>query len=45
MRMLAEAATEDLFNGLDGRRARRACPATLWPAVTRTLTQLNRVRE
>ena len=26
-------------------RARRACPATLWPAVTRKLTQINRVRE
>jgi proteic killer suppression protein len=41
----ADAATEDLFNGLDSRRVRRACPATLWPAVTRKLTQLNRVRE
>lgn len=41
----ADAATEDLFNGLDSRRARRACPATLWPSVTRKLTQLNRVRE
>jgi len=48
IRTFADAATEDLFNGLDSRRARRArraCPATLWPAVTRKLTQLNRVRE
>ena len=45
IRTFADAATEDLFNGLDSRRARRACPATLWPAVARKLTQLNRVRE
>jgi proteic killer suppression protein len=45
IRTFADAATEDLFNGLDSRRARRACPVTLWPAVTRKLTQLNRVRE
>ena len=45
IRTFADAATEDLFNGLDSRRARRACPPTLWSAVTRKLTQLNRVRE
>ena len=45
IRTFADAATEDLFNGLDSRRARRACPPTLWPVVTRKLTQLNRVRE
>ncbi|WP_411281795.1 type II toxin-antitoxin system RelE/ParE family toxin [Gemmatimonas sp.] len=45
IRTFADAATEDLFNGLDSRRARRACPAMLWSAVTRKLTQLNRVRE
>ena len=45
IRTFADAATENLFNGLDSRRARRACPATLWPTVTRKLTQLNRVRE
>ena len=27
------------------RRARRACPATLWPIARRKLTQLNRVRD
>ena len=37
IRTFADAATEDLLNGLDSRRARRACPATLWPAVTRKL--------
>ncbi len=41
----ADAATEDLFNGIDSRRARSACPAVTWPAVRRKLTQLNRVRD
>ena len=41
----ADGSTEDLFNGVGTRRARRACPSTLWSAVRRKLTQLNRVRE
>jgi proteic killer suppression protein len=45
IRSFADTASEDLFNGLDSRRARRACPPTLWPIVARKLTQLNRVRE
>lgn len=40
----ATLATEDLFNGVDSRRARKACPSTLWDVVARKLTQLNRVR-
>jgi len=38
-------ATEDIFDGLDSRRARPACPAWLWPVARRKLTQLNRVRD
>ena len=45
IRSFADAATEDLFNGVDSRRARAACPRDLWPIVRRKLTQLNRVRE
>ena len=45
IRTFADAATEDLFNGVDSRRARTACPAALWPVVRRKLTQLNRVRD
>lgn len=41
----ADAATEDLFDGKDSRRARAACPRELWPVVRRKLTQLNRVRD
>jgi proteic killer suppression protein len=45
IRTFADGATEDLFNGVDSRRARAACPASLWPVVRRKLTQLNRVRD
>ena len=45
IRSFADAATEDLFNGVDSRRARQTCPSTLWAIVARKLTQLNRVRE
>ena len=45
IRSFADLATEDLFNGVDSRRARQACPSTLWAVVARKLTQLNRVRD
>lgn len=45
IRSFADVATEDLFNGVDSRRARATCPAALWPVVRRKLTQLNRVRD
>lgn len=44
IRSWADGATEDLFNGVDSRRARRKCPVELWPVVRRKLDQLNRVR-
>lgn len=44
IRSFADGATEDLFNGIDTARARRACPKGLWAVVRRKLTQLNRVR-
>lgn len=45
IRSFADPATEDLFNGVESRRARTACPIALGPVVRRKLTQLNRVRE
>lgn len=45
IRSFSDLATEDLFNGVDSRRARQVCPSTLWPVVARKLTQLNRVRD
>ena len=44
IRSFAAGATADLFNGIDSRRARRACPRALWRVARRKLTQLNRVR-
>jgi proteic killer suppression protein len=44
IRSFADPATEDLFNGVDSRQARRACPIELWAVVRRKLTQLNRVQ-
>ncbi len=41
----ADRATEDLFLGVDSRRARRASPQALWPVVRRKLDQLNRVKD
>ena len=45
IRSFADLATEELFNGIDSRRARQACPITLRAVVARKLTQVNRVRE
>jgi toxin HigB-1 len=45
IRTFATAATEDLFNGIDSRRAGMTCPSTWWGVVTRKLTQRNRVRD
>ena len=45
IRSFADGATEDVFNGVDSRRARAVCPAAIWPVVRRKLTQLNRVRD
>lgn len=45
IRFFADRATEDVFNGVDSRRARTACPSELWSVARRKLTQLNRVRE
>jgi toxin HigB-1 len=45
IRSFADGATQDLFNGVESRRARRVCPIVLWPVARRKLTQLNRVRD
>ena len=44
IRGFADHATQDLFDGIDSRRARRACPVALWAVARRKLDQLNRVR-
>lgn len=45
IRSFANGSTEDIFDGIDSRRARATCPQTLWRIARRKLTQLNRVRD
>ena len=45
IRSFADLATEDVFNGVDSRRARAVCPSGLWLVARRKLTQPNRVRD
>ena len=35
--------TEDIFNGIASKSARKACPQVLWPVATRKLDQLDSV--
>ena len=41
IRSFADAGTEDIFNGVDSRAARRRCPNSLWRVVQRKLDQLD----
>jgi proteic killer suppression protein len=41
IRSFADRGTEDVFNGVDSRAARRACPNTLWSVARRKLDQLD----
>ena len=40
----ADRASEDIFNGLNSREARKACPRNLWRIATRKLDQLDSVQ-
>jgi proteic killer suppression protein len=37
------AGTDDIFNGLNSREARRCCPSSLWKVAARKLDQLDSV--
>lgn len=37
----ADTASEDIFNGLNTREARKACPKSLWRIAVRKLDQLD----
>ncbi len=41
----ADRGTEDIFDGIDSRIARKSCPRELWPIARRKLDQINRVRD
>jgi toxin HigB-1 len=38
-----DTGTEDIFNGLNSKAARKTCPEFLWRAVSRKLDQLDSV--
>lgn len=38
-----DAGTEDVFDGVPSKKARRACPEELWKIARRKLDQLNAV--
>jgi proteic killer suppression protein len=39
-----DKASEDIFNGVNSREARKACPKNLWRITTRKLDQLDSVQ-
>jgi proteic killer suppression protein len=39
-----DGATENLFNGVNSKRARNSCPRSLWPVASRKLDQLDSVQ-
>ena len=39
-----DKATEDIFNGINSKLARKACPQTLWRIAARKLDQLDSVK-
>ena len=41
IRSFADRGTEDVFNGVESRAARRCCPSTLWTVARRKLDQLD----
>ncbi|MGH2621638.1 MAG: type II toxin-antitoxin system RelE/ParE family toxin [Anaerolineales bacterium] len=45
IRSFRDRGTEDIFNGVESRAARKACPRALWPGARRRLDQLNRVHD
>ena len=38
-----DRATEDIFNGISSKAARKACPVNLWKVAARKLDQLDSV--
>jgi proteic killer suppression protein len=41
--LFKDKATEDIFNGVSSREARKSCPKTLWKVAARKLDQLDSV--
>jgi proteic killer suppression protein len=43
IRSFKDQATEDVFNGVNSKAARRACPQAIWRIAARKLDQLDSV--
>ena len=41
IRSFKDAATEDIFNGINSKAARKACPQSLWKIAVRKLDQID----
>jgi len=39
-----DKATEDIFNGINSKEARKTCPRSLWQVASRKLDQLDSVK-
>ena len=39
-----DKATEDIFNGINSKEARKTCPRSLWQVASRKLDQLDSVQ-
>ena len=45
IRSFRDRGTEDVFEGVDSRIARKTCPRGVWAVARRKLDQINRVRD
>jgi proteic killer suppression protein len=45
IQIFRDHGTEDVYDGFDSRRARKACPSSLWIVARRRLDQINRARD
>ena len=45
IRSVKNKSTEDIFDGIRSKAARRICPQSIWPVAVRKLDQINRVQD
>lgn len=45
IRSFKNTGTENIFDGMASKAARKCCPQSIWPVARRKLDQINRVQE
>ncbi|EIM65089.1 type II toxin-antitoxin system RelE/ParE family toxin [Desulfobacter postgatei] len=45
IRSFKNKGSEDIFDGISSKAARKICPQSIWPSATRKLDQINRVQD